>query len=125
MGYSNHFSGRIDIVPPLSFQELEQMDPALFAVRDILLATAEDRVTTSEGILLRRQGVALVPHEEGYSGYRVEEEIAQFVRAYPGHEFTGRIDAVGESGDHWRIKVMPDRRVVTFYAELTWPLESE
>ena len=137
MGYSNHFSGRIEIVPPLTWGELREAGLDRFGLtnqtpyrsrygHDVAIVVESVSEDTEQGRLTVNRGVAIEPHDDGYSGYRIEEHVQDIVDAFPGHDFsTGRIDAVGEKGDHWRIKVMPDRRVATFYAELKWPEESE
>lgn len=127
MSANNHFSGVILIDPPLAWHQFKDhpMRPGPANRHDVALVVVTETRETDEGELTTRTAVGVAPHEDGYSGYRITDNIQDLVDAFPGHAFTdGRIDARGEEGDHWRIKVV-NRRVVEFVATLSWPEGSE
>jgi hypothetical protein len=130
MGYYTRYTGRIDIDPPLPWHLIKD-SPALpesTINTDIKLVIERDEVETEEGTLVRRYAVAIIPsHEDAFRGYDMVKDVQAVVnraRAAAVTTFTGRIDAVGEDGERWRIKVV-DGQVGEFQPVLVWPPESE
>lgn len=133
MGYYARYTGRIDIDPPLPWGLIKDspLCPGPGFSSDARLVIEEDRVDTDEGLMIKRRAVAIVPaSEDAFKGYRMEENIQDIVglaRSAASNDyvvFTGHIQAVGEDGAQWRIKVI-DGHARRFEPTVVWPAESE
>lgn len=131
MGYLSRYTGRIEIDPPLPWKLFKgsPSHPRPGFRSDVRLVVEVHEVETDEGLMLRQRAIAVEPaSEDSFKGYDMVEHLQAVVDltdAVMGlTAFTGRIDAVGEDGAQWRIKVV-NGRVRRFEPVITWPAESE
>lgn len=126
MGYVTKFQGEIAIVPPIPWGDIKDSpflpERARTNDRDLKFRIAEEAVDTAEGRLYRRSAVALVSTwDDEARGYNIVEHLQEAVDAFPGHEFTGRLDCAGqETGDLWRLEVH-DRHAAQVRPRIVWP----
>lgn len=130
MSYTTRVTGEFAITPPLGWPEFKdsRFAPHNLTSRytpSLVLRVNEESVDTPEGLLLRRTAAALVMREiDEYRENGLVEEVQGVVDAFPGHEFTGRLDCEGEeNSDVWRVRVK-NGRVVRVDPEIVWPDES-
>lgn len=131
MGYYARYTGRIDIDPPLPWKVFKDSPSSPAGHSDVRLVIEEEWIETDEGVMTKRRAVAIVPaSEEPFKGYRMEEDIQDIVglaRSAASNDyvvFTGHIEALGEDGAQWRIKVI-DGHARRFEPTVVWPAESE
>ena len=130
MGYTTSFNGELTITPPLTFTELEAIpfreDRAKDKRLDVKVRVDEETVTTPDGVLTRRTGVALLTTwEDEMRGYDIVENVQLFLDTHPGHTLTGRMDAEGEqAADLWRLEIQHGR-AVKVTPRIVWPDGSE
>lgn len=126
MGYDNRFTGEITITPPLTWSEIES-GPKLL---DVQLRVTEARRAAEDRDfeIVCRTADAIIPHEGGYSGHRVLDDLAAVVAHYEGHEFAGHIQVQWDSdfGDPIPTRyAVRGRDVVEVRATLVWPDEAD
>ena len=131
MGYNTHVTGEFTITPPLAWQEFKDSPfspypPAGDYSIELVLRVDEENVDTADGPLLRRTASALVMSEiDEYRAHGLLEVVQRAVDAFPGHEFTGRLDCEGEeNADLWRV-VVRDGRAVKVVPRIVWPDEGD
>lgn len=129
MGYHTYVEGQFDITPPLTWPEFRDSKFAPANLENsyrpsLALRVDEDTVDTDEGVLVRRTASALVMREiDEYRAYGLLEEVQEAVDAFPGHEWTGRLNCAGEENtDLWRV-VVRDGRAVRVEPRIVWPDE--
>lgn len=129
MGYSSRWSGEIWITPPVPWAKLKDSDwhrARTLMDKCIAIYLNEETEPTDEGVNIRRTGTRIVVCDSGdHSHYKMDTHLQEIVNELgPGYSFTGRLDAKGEDGARWRLKVI-DGKVVQFEPEIVWPEESE
>lgn len=131
MGYVTTFNGEIEIHPPIPWANIKDSPFLPDRARtnrgkDIMFRVEQIERETPDGTLTVRTAVALVPTwEDEARGYDIVDHVQQVVDAYPGHEFTSRLDCAGEeTGDLWRLEVH-DRQAVKVTPRIVWPDGSE
>jgi hypothetical protein len=129
MGYITHVTGEFTITPPLTWNEYKDSEFAPHNIKNswepsLALRVDEDSVDTDEGPLLRRKATALVMREiDEYRAYHLIEEVQRAVDAFPGREWSGRLECEGEeNADIWRV-VISDGRAVRVEPRIVWPEE--
>lgn len=127
MGYTTYVRGEFAITPPLTWQEFKDSQFAPDNMKSsyepsLILRVDEDTVDTDEGPLLRRTATALVMREiDEYRERGLVDEVQAAVAAFPGREWSGRLDCEGEENtDMWRV-VIRDGRAVRIEPTITWP----
>ena len=147
MGYNTRVTGEIQIMPPITYREMQVMGlkktdipyanaNLYYLLRDRNYADVAVRVElqqrdTDEGVLTAVAGVAIVPAwEDEFKAYTIEEDLRAIVTALnkvsPGvaRTFHGRLDGEGEENtDMWRLKVV-NGEVKIFHATIVWDEES-
>lgn len=122
MGYLSTVTGRIAITPPIPLRDVALS--AFINSSDVKydIETAEEEV--SEGTLVRRRVVAIVPFtDDRFTAYDLVQHLTDAVRevAVHGSECTGWLIRKGEQqGDIERLRIA-DGRVVVEKARLIWP----
>jgi hypothetical protein len=107
MGYYTRFSGWLEIVPPLTPDEVEQRIPA--------------QVFDGLTVWINADGTRVEPYDDSVKAYEIEDELAKIVDAFPDRSFTGWIQGVGEEQpDIWRIGVV-EGMVRREKAIMRWP----
>lgn len=131
MSYTTHVTGEFTITPPLSWPEFKDSRFAPDNAKsnrdpDLLLVVTEENVDTPEGPLLRRTATALAMREiDEYNSRDLLAQVQEAVDAFPGHEWSGRLDCEGEeSADLWRV-VIRDGRAVKVEPRIVWPDDAE
>jgi hypothetical protein len=126
MGNSVTVQGELDIVPPLTWNDLKK-NPGYrpdAKYHDMRILFDEETVDTDKGELVCRTGL-----EVGYGGSStgdlrysmIEKQLTEIVGALPkGTELKGWLDCRDEQGDVWRFAVR-DGKVVEVKPELVWP----
>lgn len=129
MGYYTRLSGTIKITPPITWREAKDTIWAQQGQREEELTLElntevydteieDDVVTVSRKEFTH---VRATWEDEQIKAYRTEECLQQIVDAFPGHDFSGYIEGVGEeSPDIWRLTVRGGR-VVKIEPTITWP----
>jgi hypothetical protein len=118
--YDSHFTGRIDITPPLTWAQIK--NNTANGLQDLQLVTTETIQDTPTGQIKVITGDAIIPlTTSAYSGYEIHVELQSMLDAFPGHEFTGTIGARPEDlhGDPWRY-IIRDRTVIRQKPQTTW-----
>ena len=117
--------GRVAISPPLTQAEYES-DPLIAAeYSDFAFVISEEDVPYERNGMIEtafvRRAVALVPRsQERFSYYDFPENLEEFVKRHPSHEFNGTILRVGEeNGDVERV-IFEGREFKNEQATLTW-----
>lgn len=131
MGYITHVAGELVITPPLAWREFKDspfspFPPAGDNRVELVLRVNEERVDTADGPLMRRTASALVmaPVDE-YRANGLVELVQKAVDAFPGHEWSGRLDCEGEeNADLWRV-VVRDGHAVKVAPRIIWPDEED
>lgn len=122
MGADNTWSGRVEITPPLTWQQLK----TTIATEDVRIEQREE-----DGPLGRIiTGVAVVPDRPSQWGPHTGQELQSLIDQYPGHEFTGslRVDwkpVYGEDqvlAERWTVV---ERTVLQETAHLAWTTDGE
>jgi hypothetical protein len=114
MSYDSHFTGRIDITPPLTWLQVSIHMPQ--GLKTLQLAATEAVVTNIIA------GDAVVPlSSRAYNGHGIHAELQSLIDAFPGKEFSGTIEAHPEDpdGTPWRY-IIRDRTVVRQEPAITW-----
>lgn len=132
MGYTTKLSAHVTITPPIRGAELNEHQEWTWYTtgrgyddRNVRLAVTEEQIGTPGGdtLLIRWADTLEVPEEWVKVGIdSMAGHLTDLVHAFPGHDFTGWIDAVGEEpGDvQYRFRLL-GRGVDTVRAELCWP----
>lgn len=133
MGYYTHFSGSIEINPPLGWKDIRDWGDLqrrkyenpiinLFGQHDLVLEVEEYQIDTDTGINIVREGIAIVPaSEDSYKGYDVFNLVSKLVETFPDRIYSGHIFAEGEwNGDIWRVRIK-DGKAVKEEAKFSWP----
>lgn len=127
MGYTTRVRGEFTIRPPLAWPEFRDSRFAPHNVQNgydpsLILRVDEDTVDTDEGLLVRRTATALVMREiDEYRAHGLIEEVQEAVDAFPGRQWSGRLDCAGEENlDVWRVLIR-DGRAVKVKPEIVWP----
>lgn len=134
----NMVTGGIDIVPPLTWSEVQ---PAGFMVlstgdrpspiapdtRLTWLRPIEEKVNRPEGVLYKYTFDRLEAATADLSDAQHETfraEVAEIIAAFPTHAFGGVDRTIRFRGDqlddNWRVRLMPDGTVQLQVADLTW-----
>ena len=101
MGYTTYVTGEFAITPPLTWPEFKDSRFAPDNLENsytpsLVFRVDEDTVDTDEGVLVRRMATALVMRQiDEYRAYGLLEEVQEAVNAFPGHEWTGRLNCAG------------------------------
>lgn len=128
MGYNTRVSGELTMTPPLAWNEFKNSPfhvPAdEYGDLDVKLAVTEETVDTDEGPLIRKTATALVPAwDDSFKAYHLVEHAQQAIDAFPGREWSGRLECEGEeAGDLWRV-IVRDGRAVKVEPRIVWPDE--
>lgn len=129
MGYTTRVTGEFALTPPLTWTEFKDSPFAPHNIEDafnpsLILRVDEDSVDTDEGPLLRRTATALAMREiDEYRAYGLLDEVQAAVDAFPGREWSGRLECEGEENtDIWRV-VIRDGRAVRIEPRIVWPDE--
>jgi hypothetical protein len=127
MSYTTRVEGQFAITPALTWPEFKDSKFAPDNIKDswdpsLVLHIVEEPVDTPEGPLLKRTAVALVMREiDEYNARDLLKEVQQAVDAFPGHEWSGRLECEGaENTDMWRV-VIRDGRALKVEPVITWP----
>lgn len=133
MGYYTHFTGSIEIDPPLQWKDIREWGPlesrkyedpyvVLFGDGDLILEVEELQFDTDTGVSIIREGHSVTPAtEDSYKGYHVLNLIEQLAETFPDRTYTGYILAEGEAnGDIWRVRIK-DGKAVKEEAKFSWP----
>jgi hypothetical protein len=118
--YDSHFTGRIDITPPLTWAQIK--NSTADELRDLRLVTIEAAEDTPTGQIRVITGEAIVPSRTSpCGGHEIHSELQSVLDAFPDHEFTGAIEARPEDphGTPWRY-VIRGRTVVRQEPAITW-----
>lgn len=132
MGYYTNYSDEIAIEPPLSWAELQEVPQFCvgdygYSDRDVKLRVVDEKVNTSEGLLIKRTATHIEPSsEDSYKGYSIVEHVQELVDKFgKSHAFTGYINAEGEeAGDLWRLYVI-EGNATKVEPEIIWPVVPE
>jgi hypothetical protein len=135
MGYSADISGEIQIVPTITRVEFAN-SPHYRAVRDwaygndLCFEVVETTTATNEGVLTKRQAVAIVCGGDERRGNDILEELEAIAKAHgqgdQGRMFVGRLDVRWpdiESSER-RYKIV-DGHAVEYAPSVLWPNASE
>ncbi|MFC1436029.1 DUF6205 family protein [Streptacidiphilus sp. N1-3] len=127
MGTITSVTGEITITPALTWNQIRDSafnprSPSYDDDANVHLYIEQDTVQTDEGPLQRLTASALIPAtEDPFRAYRLIEHVQQLIDAFPGHQFTGRLDCMGDdAGDLWRV-VLRDRCAVKVKPQIIWP----
>jgi hypothetical protein len=124
MGYTSTAEGVIKISPPLSHQDLKGVPDFIGDDEaEVELVITEAEVETDQGTLINRQASVVRPKDEGedWKRYYTDNQLQTLVAAFPGHEFHGYFEFLGEDGERWRT-VLKGREVHEYVRpELRWP----
>lgn len=123
MGYYTTFDGRIEIDPPLTWEEIRETPWAdAEGFPELRIEVEEETVTTEVGEATLKKGVAVVPaQEDPYKGYSILSTLKEILAAFPDHAFSGEIRAEGEeAGDIWRMRIV-NGKAIREDAQVTWP----
>lgn len=116
MGNDSRYSGEIQIVPPLTWAQVQ----AAPAMRDLGIRKAESVVNTETGQATTIIGAAVRPVMSSFSGYQIKDDLQKLVDAFPAHAFVGHIEAWPEDSEPpWR-HVVRDRRAAQITAQVVW-----
>jgi len=127
MGYNTSVTGRIEILPPLSWGQFKD---SIFHENsdtwtDVVFDVEEVAFETDEGLMTRIQAIAVIPaSEDGYKAYNIQEELQRLVNVFwPRHGFKGRLEGDGQdNGDMWRLYVNDETGAVyKVKAKIVWP----
>ncbi|MEV8353151.1 DUF6205 family protein [Streptomyces niveus] len=129
MGYITHVTGEFAITPQLTWTEIKDspyspIPPAGDDRLELVLRVDEVTVDTDDGPLLRRTASALVMSEiDEYRAYGLLDAVQAAVDAFPGHEWSGRLECEGEeNSDMWRV-IIRDGRALKIEPRIVWPDE--
>lgn len=126
MSYVTCATGEFRITPPLTWREMKDSPflPNGTSSRDLVLRVDEETVDGDDGVLIRRTASALVMREiDEYRAYDLLDHVQQAVAAFPGHEWSGRLECEGEdNSDMWRV-VIRNGRAVKVQPRIIWPDE--
>jgi hypothetical protein len=125
MGYNTHVSrfssGEIRIHPPLTWAEIKG-SKFLTHGNSIEFNLRVESVDTPGGVSERRSAVGVIPTEDAFKAYGLEDDLSEIVRIYgDSHTFTGHFKCEGEENDDlWRLSVK-DGRPHRVQTEIVWP----
>lgn len=133
MGTLSRYTGVIEFSQPLKWGQFKDSpaarpdDPRVDC--DVRLLIDNDTVETEDGMLNVMRALAVTAVTDGsFKGYYVQDHLQEVVdmalAAVPEMTFRGRIDAVCETGERWRFKVI-DGKVQMFEPVLAWPAGAE
>lgn len=120
MGYESHWTGEVQIAPPLTWGEIKS--PRSPGLQDLKLRLDEMVEDTPTGQIRTVTAPAVEPlTTDAFNGYDIEIELQALVDAHPAHEFTGAIEArpLDPGGTAWRY-IVRDRRVVQQVPSVVW-----
>jgi hypothetical protein len=125
MSSPTRVSNRIVITPPLTWPEFKTspLYNADYDVSEVKLRVVEETVDTDDGQVIRRTATGLVPStEESFNFYNLVEHVQAAIDAFPGHEFSGRLDCDTETEGCglWRVEVR-GRKAVCVEPAIVWP----
>jgi hypothetical protein len=134
MGYNADIQGEIQIVPPIPWVEFANSPyhhrPGYHYSNDLRFEVLETTTATNEGILTKRQAVAIVCGGDERRGNDILEELEEIARAHgqgdQGRVFVGRLDVRwpdAESSER-RYKIV-DGHAVEYRPTVLWPNASE
>jgi hypothetical protein len=119
--YDSHFTGHIDITPPLTWVQIRNTQAG--PLNDLRIRTTETVADTPTGTVTTVTGEAIVPLTEygAYGGYHIHTELQAIIDGFPKHQFAGAIEAHPQDpgGDPWRY-IVRDRTVVRQVPQTTW-----
>lgn len=125
MGNLTTITGEILITPPLTWKEIRAKDyidgyhEGTWGAVTVCISSEETE--TDEGTVIRREGVSVIPSEDGpYKAYNLEARIQQIIQHFPGHDFNGYLECLGEEGELWRVYVK-NRKTRKVKPEIVWP----
>jgi len=131
MGYITSARGQIDVTPPLTWGQIRQSDFLPHDLGgsqqlDVALVVEEASEDRDEGTLTVRLGVGVeARYQEEARNYYLVQHLQKLIDAFPGHEFSGRLECEGEdTGDLWRLEVQ-GRKAVKVQPRIVWPDGSE
>jgi hypothetical protein len=131
VSYYTSVRGEISIEPPIPWGQIQHSwllpDRAWSSDKTVKFWIDEERVTTDDGVLIRKQATAILPvQEDPFRARDLEDHVNAILAEFgAGREFHGRFDCSGESdGDLWRLEIQ-DGRAVTVHARIVWPDGSE
>lgn len=132
MGYYSTGEGQFTITPPLNGKELRGLpnfertadtEQTLGYGPEVKVEVREDTTYNDDGSeTIRRTGTSVVLEYDGLSAknYYTKEQLQALVNEYPGHQFEGYFEFVGEDGERWR-EIVKDRKVIEVKPEMRWP----
>lgn len=128
MGYYSRMDGRIDIDPPLPWMLFKDSPARRGNPRfdsDVALVVEVEAIETEDGVLTKQRAVAVEPTTgDSIKHYYPVEHLQAVVELAPGRRFTGHLEAVGEDGEHWRVKVI-DGVAREIRPVMAWPEDGE
>lgn len=125
MGALTLFNGEISITPPIAWSHVRdsRFRPENAAAwcdgRDLKFRLDEQAEEREDGTMIHRQAVALQPTEEVMVRLDIVKHMQEVLDAFPDHEFSGCIEAVGKCGP-WQLRVR-DRQAVRIEGSIVWP----
>lgn len=133
MGSFANITGRIEITPPIPWKELSD-SPYYRAFRDrtyphgLLFDVVETTEDTDEGVLIRREAVAVIPFDSGeLRGDDISDVLSAIAAKHgPGRTFTGRIEVWWPDHEFSTLRykiVGDDHHVVEYSPQVVWPPE--
>jgi hypothetical protein len=136
-GYDIRVTGKISIEPPLSWPEIRD-NPVVRGLEpvtrrnsrtarrnlDARVQVDEVEVDTPHGMLIRREGVAIVPSQNGaFAAYDLASDVELIASTFPDHAFRGYLECRSEE-DVWRV-IIRDGKATEVRPGAAWPHESE
>ena len=132
MSFRFSANGAIKADPPITSGELagaavNWTDTSPWYIRDsredpldVVIRTGDTEVNVHGRILVERLGYEITVIDGETSGYHVVDQIQDIVDAFPGHTWTGPIEAHGDEG--WMARyVVRNGRAVQLKPTITWP----
>lgn len=128
MGYNTSVTGTFTITPPITWTEMKDTPYVSDDWRDgdLKLHITEETVDTDEGQLIRKTANTLTLRDiDEYRAYNLIEHVQAAVDAFPGHDWSGRLDCEGEEGgDLWRVEIR-DGRATEVKPRIVWDDEPD
>ena len=126
MGNLTTVTGEIHITPPLTWKEIRAKDYIDGYYEGtwgaVTLCVSSDETETDDGTVIKREGVAILPSENDrpYKAYNLEARVQAIIQHFPGHDFNGYLECLGEDGELWRIYAK-GRKTRKVKPEIVWP----
>jgi hypothetical protein len=126
MGNLTTVTGEIHITPPLTWKEIRAKDytdgyhEGTWGA--VILSIASEATETDEGTVTTREGVAILPavDDKPYKAYNLEARVQAIIQHFPGHDFNGYLECLGEEGELWRVYAK-GRKTRKVKPEIVWP----